>query len=93
MTSQKKASLTAKRRADLNALAQKVENSYRDFRQAIEAIGPDEEWDGSCLACPKTAGGPVCSSFLGNHNSPHARCQRASCGHSFLSHVGGAGVQ
>jgi hypothetical protein len=93
MASQKKVSLTEKQRADLNALAQKAENAYGDFRQAIEAIGPDEEWDGSCLACPNTPGGPVCTSFLGHGNPPHARCQRAFCGHSFLSHVGGAGVQ
>ncbi len=88
MASEKKTSLTEKQRADLNALAQKVENAYGDFRRAIEAIGPDEEWDGSCLECPKTPGGPVCSSFVGDISSPHARCQRAFCGHQFLAHVG-----
>jgi hypothetical protein len=93
MASKKKVSLTEKQRADLNALAQKAENAYGDFRQAIEAIGPDEEWDGSCLACPKRPGGGVCSSFLGHASSPDARCQRDFCGHSHRSHVGGAGVQ
>jgi hypothetical protein len=88
MASEKKASLTEKQRADLNALAQKAENAYGDFCQAIEAISPGEEWDGSCLACPKTPEGPVCTSFLGNANSARARCQRAFCGHSYLSHVG-----
>jgi len=93
MSSTKKSSLTEKQRADLGSLAQKAENAYGDFRQAVDAIGPDDEWDGSCLACPKTPGGAVCSSFLGDANSSHARCQRAFCGHSYLSHVGGAGSQ
>ena len=78
MASKKKVSLTEKQRADLNALAQKAENAYGDFRQAIEAIGPDEEWDGSCLACPRPGRREVCSSFLGNANSPHARAQRTN---------------
>jgi hypothetical protein len=72
MAYEKKTPLTEKQRADLNALAQKVENAYGDFGQAIDTIGPDEEWDGSCLACPKTPGGAVCSSFLGNSNSSRA---------------------
>ena len=82
--------MTKQQRADLKALAEKVENAYSEFHDAVTAIGPSEDWDGSCLACPKEEGGVICSSFLGDA-STGGRCKREDCGHSFLSHVGGAG--
>jgi len=91
MAYKKNPNLTEKQRADLKALAEKAENAYGEFHHALAAFHPAEEWDGSCLACPRTPGGAICSSFLGPANSPNARCQRDFCGHSFLSHVGGAG--
>jgi len=83
-------SLTDEQRTSLRAAAEEFETACDQFNKIIEDTGCHHEWDGSCLACPKHPGKPVCSSFLGDDSSPRARCKRGFCGHSFMTHVGGA---
>ena len=87
MPDDKKQSLTEEQRADLKALADKVENALGEFNEALAAIGLPNELGGSCVSCPRESGGAICSSFVGDAASPFALCERDFCGHPLLNHA------